>query len=147
MSDSAGHGRTFWRDSRITNLVIFLVLILAVTVVGVAKIVDRSNHNSPIIESVAKTVTNSAESLHIIKDCTQPPKTPDPAHPSCFERSQAAGALAFVSLKDIQIVAVYCGRGQGDVSSIEACVNREFLKLHPEYSSTTTTVSGGKSGP
>lgn len=105
-------GRTFWTDRRI-SLVLAVILFLFGGYEA-SRLVTSQNNGDTLQEIRAQT--------QLIRNATNP-------NSPAAKRGAAATAAAVGSINETTIIAVYCGNKGGDVATIRACVQAEFLKL------------------
>lgn len=125
--------RHFWTDRRISVAVVFIVAIVGAAAINTSVIVNRSNHNSPLIARTATIAESTSKTLDIIEDSVNPGG-------ERFARGQQAQALAISSINEITVYAAYCAppRTEG-LDALKACVLREYNHAHPTTPTPTTT--------
>lgn len=95
------------------------VLYLIVQIYGLADSIRTAQKGN------TKTITNSQETLDVVKDCTQPKGT-------CYQDGQKRTGQAVQDISEAttqaSIYAAYCVHREPDasVAKIEACVNQQF---------------------
>lgn len=108
------------KDRREVLMAVILVMILLmVGAIGASEVsrIQRSQQNTPILERIQ-------EQTAIIKD------TVDPGGER-FQRAQRSTTASIGSINEITVLAAYCAKTNTELPMIQACVQSEYLKLHP----------------